>query len=204
MQIHLLKSKIHRAQVTAASLEYEGSLTIAADLMERVGYAYACEFFIAWYSGNENEQFVFINRATGPFAWAYWTMITCNVISPQLFWFKKIRTSIPAMFVISLVINIGMWFERFVIIVTSLHRDFLPSSWGYYHPTLIDMCTYAGTFGLFFTAFLLFLRWVPMIAIAEVKGVLPEASPHADGHHTTDTDDEDHDAASDAALVPGE
>jgi molybdopterin-containing oxidoreductase family membrane subunit len=143
-----------------------------------VGYAYAMEFFIAWYSGNEYERFAFINRATGPYWWAYWTMVSCNVISPQLFWFKKLRTSIPVMFVVSIFINIGMWFERFVIIVTSLHRDFIPGSWGMYRPTLVDIFTYCGTLGLFFTAFLLFIRWVPMIAIAEVKGVLPEADPH--------------------------
>jgi Ni/Fe-hydrogenase subunit HybB-like protein len=145
-----------------------------------VGYAYAMEFFIAWYGGNEYEWFVFKNRAGGPYAWAYWTMISCNVLSPQVFWFKRFRTSIPVMFVVSILINIGMWFERFVIIVTSLHRDFLPSSWGYFRPTLVDIFTYAGTLGLFFTAFLLFIRWIPMIAIAEVKGVLPEADPHHD------------------------
>jgi len=147
-----------------------------------VGYAYAMEFFIAWYGGNEYEGFVFKNRAFGPYAWAYWTMISCNVLSPQVFWFKKLRTSIPVMFVVSILINIGMWFERFVIIVTSLHRDFLPSSWGYFRPTLVDIFTYAGTLGLFFTAFLLFIRWIPMIAIAEVKGVMPEADPHHDDH----------------------
>jgi Ni/Fe-hydrogenase subunit HybB-like protein len=149
-----------------------------------VGYAYAMEFFIAWYGGNEYEWFVFKNRAGGPYWWAYWTMISCNVLSPQVFWFKRFRTSIPVMFVVSILINIGMWFERFVIIVTSLHRDFLPSSWGYFRPTLVDIFTYAGTLGLFFTAFLLFIRWIPMIAIAEVKGVLPEADPHhSEGEH---------------------
>jgi molybdopterin-containing oxidoreductase family membrane subunit len=158
-----------------------------------VGYAYGMEFFIAWYSGNEYELFTFVNRATGPYWWAYWTMISCNVLSPQVFWFKKLRTSIPVMFVVSILINIGMWFERFVIIVTSLHRDFIPGSWGMYRPTLVDIFTYLGTLGLFFTAFLLFIRWVPMIAIAEVKAILPEADPHyehekheaehAAGHH---------------------
>ena len=136
-----------------------------------VGYAYAMEFFIAWYSGNMYEQFAFLNRAFGPYAWAYWTMITCNVISPQCFWSKKLRTSIPFMFFISIVINIGMWFERFVIIVTSLHRDFLPSSWGYFRPTWVDILTFAGTFGWFMTLFLLFIRFIPVIALAEVKGV---------------------------------
>ena len=137
-----------------------------------VGYAYATEFFIAWYSGNTYERYAFLNRAMGPYWWAYWTMVTCNVISPQFFWFKKLRTSIPVMFVLSITTNIGMWFERFVIIVTSLHRDFLPSSWGYFKPTWVDMCTFAGTIGLFLTLFLLFARFLPMIAISEVKGVL--------------------------------
>ena len=143
-----------------------------------VGYAYAMEFFIAWYSGNEYERYCFINRAFGPYAWAYWTMISCNVISPQLFWSKKLRTNIPLSFVVSIFVNIGMWFERFVIIVTSLHRDFIPSSWGYFHPTAVDIATYMGSLGLFFTLFLLFIRWVPMIAMAELKSVLPEADAH--------------------------
>ncbi len=147
-----------------------------------VGYAYAMEFFTAWYSGSEYEMYVFINRATGPYAWAYWTMISCNVICPQLFWSRKLRRSIPVMFVVSILINIGMWFERFVIIATSLHRDYIPSSWGYFSPTVFDICTYLGTFGIFFTLFLLFIRWAPMIAIAEVKGILPEADPHYDPH----------------------
>jgi len=137
-----------------------------------VGYAYATEFFIAWYSGNTYERYAFINRALGPYWWAYWTMITCNVISPQFFWFKRLRRSIPVMFILSITTNIGMWFERFVLIVTSLHRDFLPSSWWYFRPTWVDMCTFAGTIGLFLTLFLLFARFLPMIAISEVKGVL--------------------------------
>jgi Ni/Fe-hydrogenase subunit HybB-like protein len=143
-----------------------------------VGFAYAMEFFIAWYSGVEYEKAIFIIRATGPYAWAYWIMITCNVISPQLFWFKKLRRHVAFTFVISIVVNIGMWFERFVIAVTSLSTDFLPSSWGYYSPTIWDVVTYIGTFGLFFTFFLLFLRFLPMVAIAELKGVMPQADPH--------------------------
>jgi Ni/Fe-hydrogenase subunit HybB-like protein len=137
-----------------------------------VGYAYATEFFIAWYSGNGYERFAFINRAFGPYYWAYWTMISCNVLIPQLYWSKWMRTSVPVMFVISITTNIGMWFERFVIIVTSLHRDFLPSSWGYFRPTWVDICTFTGTIGLFLTLFLVFARFLPMIAISEVKGVL--------------------------------
>ena len=152
-----------------------------------VGYAYAMEFFIAWYSGNEYERYVFINRATGPYWWAYWTMISCNVISPQLFWSKRLRTSIPVMFAVSIVINIGMWFERFVIIVTTLHRDYLPSSWGMFSPTLIDIGCYVGSLGLFFTLFSLFIRWIPMIAMFEVKAALPGAQP-SHGHHAAEHD----------------
>ena len=127
---------------------------------------------MAAFSGNPYEQFVFINRAFGPFSWAYWTMVTCNVVIPQLLWFRQVRRKIAVVFIISIFVNIGMWFERFVIIVTSLHRDFLPSSWAHYVPTTIEFATFIGSFGLFFTCFLLFCRFVPVIAMAEVKGVL--------------------------------
>jgi molybdopterin-containing oxidoreductase family membrane subunit len=170
--------------VTMKHLELMNKIMLVTGTL--VGYAYAMEFFIAWYSGNPYERYVFINRATGPYWWAYWSMITCNVISPQLFWSKKLRTSIPVMFIVSIFINIGMWFERFVIIVTSLHRDFLPSSWGDFSPTIIDILIYMGSLGLFFTLFLLFIRWIPMIAMAEVKGVLPDAQPH---HHHDEEDE---------------
>jgi len=143
-----------------------------------VGFAYLMEFFVAWYSGVEYEKAIFILRATGPYAWAYWIMITCNVISPQVFWSKKLRRNVAFTFFISIVVNIGMWFERFVIAVTSLSTDFLPSSWGYFSPTFWDVITYVGTFGLFFTFFLLFLRFLPMIAVAEIKAILPQADPH--------------------------
>jgi molybdopterin-containing oxidoreductase family membrane subunit len=168
--------------ITMRHLENMNKVIVATGTM--VGYAYAMEFFIAWYSGNPYERFVFMNRAFGPYAWAYWTMVSCNVLFPQLFWFKKVRTSIPAMFVLSILVNIGMWFERFVIIVTSLHRDFLPSSWAYFRPTIFDISTFFGTFGLFMTMFLLFLRFLPMVAIGEVKSVLPAADPHP--HHDDD------------------
>jgi molybdopterin-containing oxidoreductase family membrane subunit len=121
------------------------------------------------------EQYAFINRAFGPYAWAYWIMISCNVIAPQLFWSKKLRTTPAVMMVVYILVNIGMWFERFVITVTSLSRDFLPSSWGYYTPTLVDVLTFVGSFGLFFTLFLLFIRYLPMVAMAEVKTVMPIA-----------------------------
>lgn len=141
-----------------------------------VGIAYITEFFIAWYSGVAAEQYAFVNRMFGPYWWAYWSMMTCNVISPQLFWFKKIRTSIAATFILSIVVNIGMWFERFVIIVTSLHRDFLPSSWVMFYPTITDVGVYMFTFGLFFTCFLLFAKFFPVINMAEVKSVLKSSS----------------------------
>ncbi len=141
-----------------------------------VGIAYITELFIAWYSGVEGEQYAFINRATGPYAWAYWSMMTCNVVSPQLFWFKKIRTNLAATFILSIIVNIGMWFERFVIIVTSLHRDFLPSSWAMFSPTFFDIGMYLFTFGFFFTAFFLFAKFFPVINMAEVKSVLKSTS----------------------------
>lgn len=135
-----------------------------------VGLAYGTEFFMAAYSGNPYEQFVFLNRAAGPMSWAYWTMVTCNVVIPQLLWLKSVRARLPLVFLIAIAVNIGMWFERFVIIVTSLHRDFLPSSWAHYVPSTIEIATFIGSFGLFFTCFLLFCRIAPVIAIAEVKG----------------------------------
>ena len=143
-----------------------------------VGFAYITEFFIAWYSQVGYEQYAFINRATGPYAWAYWIMMSCNLIAPQVFWFKRLRRSVPLMFAISILVNIGMWFERFVITVISLHRDYLPSSWGYFTPTWVDVMTFVGSFGLFLTLFLLFLRFAPMVALSEVKGVVPQADPH--------------------------
>ena len=145
-----------------------------------VGYAYAMEFFIAWYSGSEYEAFAFYNRATGPYAWGYWIMISCNVLSPQVFWFKKLRTNLAVLFVVSIFVNIGMWFERFVIVITSLHRDFLPSSWDYFSPTWVDIGMFVGSFGLFMTLFCLFCRFLPVVATSEVKAVLPQADPHHD------------------------
>ncbi|MBI3186217.1 MAG: polysulfide reductase NrfD [Myxococcales bacterium] len=136
-----------------------------------VGLAYGTEFFTAWYSGNLYERFAFANRAFGPYGWAYWVMVSCNVVAPQLFWFKRVRTTPAVIFLLSLAINVGMWFERFVIIVTSLHRDFLPSSWAMYTPTVIEVGTLIGTFGLFFTCFLLFARLLPALSIGEVKAV---------------------------------
>jgi molybdopterin-containing oxidoreductase family membrane subunit len=168
--------------ITLDHLEKMNKVILATGMM--VGYAYGMEFFIAWYSGVQAEQFVFINRAFGPYAWAYWIMVSCNVIFPQLFWFRKFRRSIPVMFVIVILVNVGMWFERFVITVTSLHRDFLPSSWGYYKPTFFDMGILLGSFGLFFTLVILFTKSLPVVSISEVKAVADGAQPtHRGGHH---------------------
>ena len=141
-----------------------------------VGIAYITELFISWYSGVEVEQYAFMNRATGPYWWAYATMMTCNVVSPQLFWIKKIRRSLTATFVLSIVVNIGMWFERFVIIMTSLHRDYLPSSWVMFYPTRYDVGTYLFSFGFFFTAYLLFAKFFPVLNMAEIKSILKSTS----------------------------
>ena len=156
--------------ITLKHLENMNKVIMVTGLM--VGYAYGSEFFIAWYSGNEYEGFTFVNRAFGPYWWAYWIMISCNVISPQLFWSHKLRTSIPVMFVVSIFVNIGMWFERFVIVMT-LHRDFMPSSWALYVPTIFDYAMLIGSFGIFFTLFLLFCRILPVVAAAEIKSILP-------------------------------
>jgi Ni/Fe-hydrogenase subunit HybB-like protein len=146
-----------------------------------VGLAYATEFFVAWYSGNLFERFTFINRAFGPFWWAYFMMVSCNVLVPQFFWFKKVRQSHVLLWILCIFINIGMWFERFVIIATSLARSFLPAQWSYYTPTRYDVGVFVGTIGLFVTMFLLFFRYLPVVAISEVKGQMPEA--HAGKKH---------------------
>jgi molybdopterin-containing oxidoreductase family membrane subunit len=164
--------------ITVRHVEAMCRVILATSAM--VGTAYLTELFTAWYSGNPYERFAFVNRMGGPFAWAYWTMMGCNVLVPQLLWLRRVRTHMGAVFVIAIFINVGMWFERFVIIVTSLHRDFLPSSWAGYVPTVVEVATLLGSFGLFFTCFLLFCRFLPVIAMAEVKGILPEraAAPH--------------------------
>lgn len=156
--------------ITLAHIESMNKIIIATGSI--VGIAYLTELFISWYSGVEYEQYAFLNRATGPYWWAYAIMMTCNVISPQLLWFRKLRRNLVFTFILSIFINIGMWFERFVIIVTSLHRDYLPSSWSMYKPTLVEVGIFVGTLGLFFTCFLLFIRAFPVIAIAEVKTVV--------------------------------
>jgi len=155
-----------------------------------VGYAYMMEMFTAWYSGHHYEQFVFLNRPFGPYATAFWLMVTFNVVAPQFFWFKFFRTNVWAMLAIAMCVNCGMWLERYVIVVTSLHRDFLPSSWAAFVPTRIDIMMFAGSFGLFFTLFLLFCRFLPMVAMAEVKAVMPQAhAGHGGPEHGSTSDD---------------
>jgi molybdopterin-containing oxidoreductase family membrane subunit len=166
--------------ITLRHLENMAKIMLATGMM--VGLAYTTEFFIAWYSGNPYESFAFLNRAFGPYAWAYWIMFTCNVAVPQVFWIKKLRTNMVVLWITSILINVGMWFERFVIVVTSLSRDYLPTSWGYYKPTIVDVLTFVGSFGLFFTLFLLFVRFLPMVGMAEVKGVMPAALHGEPGH----------------------
>ena len=164
--------------ITMTHLENMNKVLLTAGML--VGYAYLVEFFTAWYSANSYELFAFVNRATGPYGWCYWIMVFCNVVSPQVFWFKRFRTSIPVMFVVAILVTIGMWFERFVIIVTSLHRDYLPSSWGMFYPTIFDIGIFIGSLGLFFTLYLLFVRVLPAISISEIKGVLKGSHPRGE------------------------
>ena len=171
------------AYINIAHIEYMNIVIIVTGSI--VGVAYLTELFISWYSGVEYESYAFINRFSGPYSWAYWMMMTCNVISPQLFWFKKIRTSLTATFLLSIVVNIGMWFERFVIIVTSIHRDYTPGAWGEFHPSVTDIGFFVGTLGIFFTLFLLFARYFPVLALNELKTILKvsgESYKNADKH----------------------
>ena len=159
--------------ITPRHLDNMAKILLATGLM--IAYAYTAEFFLAWYGKNPFEQFVFLNRAFGPYQIPFWIMVSCNVIAPQFLWFKKFRHNPWLLFAIVLCVDAGMWFERFVIIVTSLHRDWVSSSWGMFYPTWVDLSTLAGSFGLFLSLFLLFCRYLPMVAIAEVKTVMPQA-----------------------------
>jgi molybdopterin-containing oxidoreductase family membrane subunit len=145
-----------------------------------VGYGYTMEAFFAWYSASPHEKFMMWNRMFGQYAWAYWSLISINVVMVQFLWLKKVRHNVGLLFVMSLFVNVGMWLERFVIVVTSLANDFVPSSWAHYTPTRWDYLLYAGTFGLFTTAFLLFLRFLPMISMFEVKTLLPQGKVKAE------------------------
>jgi len=167
--------------ITLRHMENMCKIMLATGMM--VGYAYGVELFTSWYSGHHSEQFVFLNRALGPYWWAFWVMVGCNVLAPQFLWVKRCRTNVWVMFFVAMCVNVGMWFERFVIVVTSLHRDHLPSSWDMYAPTWVDLCMLAGSFGLFMTFFLLFCRFLPTVAMAEVKSILPAAHRgHGTGH----------------------
>jgi Ni/Fe-hydrogenase subunit HybB-like protein len=187
----IITRKVYRLEdyITVRHIEYMNIIIIVTGSI--VGVAYITELFMSWYSGVKFEQYAFINRFSGPYAWAYWIMMTCNVVSPQLFWFKKLRTNLVFTFIISIVVNIGMWFERFVIIVTSLHRDFIPSSWVMFYPTFYDVGTYLFTFGLFFTLFFLFAKFFPVINLSEVKSILGAYSGRSKGkgHHSENVKD---------------
>lgn len=159
--------------ITTRHLEYMAKIMLATGLM--VTYGYVMETFMAWYNGNQFEQYVTINRMFGRYAPWYWVLIACNCLVPQVLWLKRFRTHAGLLFVVALLVNVGMWAERFVIVVTSLHRDFLPSSWGMYYPTMWDWMTFAGTIGLFLCLMFLFIRFLPMISIFEMRTLLPEA-----------------------------
>jgi molybdopterin-containing oxidoreductase family membrane subunit len=161
--------------ITERHLQNMAKILLATGLI--VAYGYMMEAFFSWYSANEYESYVQWNRMTGPYAPAYWALILCNVVTPQVLWLKRVRTSAAALFVVSIIVNVGMWLERFVIVVTSLHRDYLPSSWGMYYPTIWDWATMIGSLGLFATLFFLFIRFLPMISIFEMRTILPGAEP---------------------------
>lgn len=188
--------------ITIRHLEYMNKIILTTSML--VSYAYITEFVIAWYSGHQSEQYAFYNRAFGPYGWAFWVMFICNAVIPHAFWWKSIRTSLGAMFVISIFVNIGMWFERFNIVM-SLHRDFLPASWGTYTMTPYDYAITAGGFGLFFTLFLLFCRTFPTIAIGEMKTTLPNPSgTHGHGHGHGSHDSKGHHAPATTHATPAE
>ncbi|MCZ2075453.1 MAG: polysulfide reductase NrfD [Bryobacterales bacterium] len=140
-----------------------------------VAYGYLMEAFMAWYSGLEAERYMMWNRMTGPYWWSYALLIVCNIAVPQALWSRRVRANVFLLWILSLVINVGMWLERYVIVITSLHRDFLPSSWGMYHPTIWDWATFVGTIGLFLSLLFLFIRGLPMISIFEMRTLVPQA-----------------------------
>jgi molybdopterin-containing oxidoreductase family membrane subunit len=159
--------------ITMRHLRNMAKIMLATGLI--VGYGYMMETFTAWYSANTYEEFMIRNRMTGPYAAAYWSLILCNILLPQILWSRRARGSVALLFIVSIIVNIGMWLERFVIIVTSLHRDFLPSSWAMYQPTVWDFSMFIGTIGLFLSLLFLFIRFLPMISIFEIRTILPQA-----------------------------
>ncbi|HSN68791.1 MAG TPA: NrfD/PsrC family molybdoenzyme membrane anchor subunit [Thermoanaerobaculia bacterium] len=166
--------------ITARHLDNMGKITLATGLI--VAYAYVMEAFYAWYSGNIFEMYMMFNRVFGNYWWAYWLLVLCNIIAPQFLWFRKVRLSPILLFIVAMFVNVGMWLERFVIIVVSLSRDFLPSAWAMYSPTRWDFMMFFGTIGLFLTLLFLFIRFLPMISIFEMRTLLPEAQVHHEDH----------------------
>jgi molybdopterin-containing oxidoreductase family membrane subunit len=166
--------------ITQRHLDNMAKVMLATGLI--VGYGYMMEAFMAWYSGNQYERYMLWNRMFGPYGWSYWMLILCNILIPQIMWIRRVRENILLMFIISLVINVGMWLERFVIIVTSLHRDFLPSSWGMYYPSPLDWTMFAGSIGLFLTLLFLFIRFLPVISIFEMRVLVSETKEEKKEH----------------------
>jgi molybdopterin-containing oxidoreductase family membrane subunit len=166
--------------ITARHLENMAKIMLATGLI--VAYGYSMEAFMAWYSGNVYERFMYWNRMTGPYWPAFWALIATNIVIPQSLWLKRVRRNVPLLFIVALIVNTGMWLERFVIVVTSLHRDFLPSAWGMYYPTMWDWFTFIGTLGLFTFLLFLFLRFLPMISIFEMRTLLPESKVKEHAH----------------------
>jgi len=171
--------------ISDAHLDRMAKIMLVSGLV--VAYGYLMEHFVAWYAGHEAEVFMLLNRMFGPYAWSYWALLACNVLIPQVLRFGRARRNVPLLFAVSIVVNVGMWLERYVIVVTSLHRDFLPSSWGMFVPTWVDIMMFVGSFGLFFTFFLLFCKFLPTVAMAEVKNVMPQAhaAPGHEDYHAT-------------------
>jgi molybdopterin-containing oxidoreductase family membrane subunit len=157
--------------ITARHLQNMAKIMLATGMI--VAYGYMMELFMAWFSGNPYDEYAMKNRMVGPYAILYWGLILANILIPQALWLRRVRASVPALFAISLSVNIGMWLERFVIVVASLHRDFMPSAWGMYYPTIWDWATFAGSIGLFFFLLFLFIRFLPMISISEMRQILP-------------------------------
>lgn len=171
MLLIITRSTMHlQRYITLRHLDKMAKITMLTGMI--VAYAYLTEFFAAWYGGDLYERYHFIDRATGPYAWCFYLMVLCNVITPQLLWSRKARTNVPFLLIVAILVNIGMWLERFVIVVVSLHRAFLPSDWGMFYPTIFDIGIMVGTFGFFIVCFLLFIRFLPMIAMWEIKGVV--------------------------------
>jgi Ni/Fe-hydrogenase subunit HybB-like protein len=167
--------------ITMRHLQNMALVILATGLF--VAYGYGMEGFMAWYSGNPSEQYMILNRLYGPYASLYWGLLLCNVVVPQVLWFGWVRSNVQALFAVALTVNVGMWLERFIIVVTSLHRDFLPSSWGMYYPTAWDWATYAGTIGLFFALLFLFIRFLPMISIFEMRELVSEVEARGSHEH---------------------